>query len=496
MVERIRVVRIAATLALAGAGSLAALDFESCRLGEGLLHVEADCATLKVPENYEAEGGQQGRQLELPLAIRRATSREKVADPIVLLAGGPGQAATEAFLQLLPALRRLNDTRDLVMLDQRGTGKASLLVCEAFADEEESDAVALDPTRMVALAQRCVAEINAKADPSRYTTVDAARDLEALRVALGADRLNLYGVSYGTRLAQVYATMYPTRVRTVILDGVVPLDLAFGPRIGTDAQAAIDRILGRCAENPACSGRFPDLANRLRAALASLETAPQTITVSHPSTGQREPVTVTREAAAQVLRLMTYAPETAALVPLIVDSIARGELESLAGQWLVVGEGILSSMNQALSLSVLCAEDVPFFDPAALAASTSSFLRDDVPKALAATCPSWPSRAIDAATRAPFAVDVPTLLLSGELDPVTPPEYGDRVAATTPNGRHLVAPGMGHNVLPRGCMPKLVEGFIDTADSRSIDAKCLEDLTAPEPFLSPAGPALPPAKEP
>lgn len=469
------------------------IELEACRLGEGGLRVPARCGELSVPEDHENPGS---RSLQLPVAVLKATSREPQPDPIVLLAGGPGQAATEAFLPMLGSLRRLRRDRDLVMLDQRGTGESSLLTCSAFEDEEAGEDAQADPEVMKALATECVAEIGKSADLRLYATRDAARDLEALRIALGVQKLNLYGVSYGTRLAQVYATMFPDRVRTVILDGVVPLDLAFGPAIGTDAQAAIDTILARCAAAAPCNSRFPDLAARLRSGLAALEQSPAKVRIPHPRTALPEEVTVTREVAAQVLRLMTYSPETSVLLPLMVDSIAKGELDAIAGQWLTVGGSLMETMNQALSLSVICAEDAPFFDPAELETTATSFLRDDVPKALAATCPLWPTRPLPENARAPFAVDVPTLLLSGENDPVTPPHYGERVAAGLKRARHLIAPGMGHNVLPRGCVAKLVTTFVETADATELDASCIDDLVAPEPFLSPAGPAPPPESSP
>jgi pimeloyl-ACP methyl ester carboxylesterase len=352
-----------------------------------------------------------------------------------------------------------------------------------------------DPELMQELAQTCATEIAAKADLRFYTTRDAAADLEALRQALGIDKLNLYGVSYGTRLAQVYATLYPNHVRSIVLDGVVPLDLAFGPAIGIDAQAALDRILARCAATADCNARFPKLAESLARGLAALEAEPRKVRAADPRTGLFDEVEVTREVAAQVLRLMTYSPETAALLPLIVDALGRGELDAIAGQWQIIGGELVQSMNQALSLAVICAEDVPYFDPAVVEASTKSFLRDDVPKALAATCPVWPSRPLPEGARNAFVSDIPTLLLSGENDPVTPPTYGERVLAGLTKARHLVAPGQGHNVLPRGCASRLVDQFLDTTDPQSLDAACLEHLSAPEPFLSPAGPAAPPAKD-
>lgn len=482
------VATLCAGLALATHPVSAALELEDCRLGEGASRVDAECGHLVVPEDHAKPDG---RTLSLPVAVIRATSREPAADPLVLLAGGPGQAATEAFLPVLGALERINAERDLVLLDQRGTGKESLLDCPAFADPDNADV--LDAAQSRRIAEQCIEQLTGSVDLSFYTTREAAQDLEALRIALGATKLNLYGASYGTRLAQVYATLYPEAVRSIVLDGVVPLDLAFGPRIGIDAQAALDRVLDRCAADPSCATRFPDLAPRLAAALAALDSAPRTVSTPHPRSGLATEVEVTREVAAQVLRLMTYAPETSALLPLIVDSIARGDLQALAGQWLVVGEGLIDSMNQALSLSVLCAEDAPFFDPQALAETASSYLRDDVPKALTETCPVWPTRPLPEGARQPFRSDIPTLLLSGENDPVTPPVYGDRVVATLTRARHLVAPGMGHNVLPRGCAPKLVAQFVDTVDPAGLDAACLDSLAAAAPFLSPAGPAPPPA---
>lgn len=482
----------ALALAIGSASPAAALELEPCRLGEGALRVQAQCGTLSVPEDPATPDG---RRLDLPIAVLRATSREPQPDPLVLLAGGPGQAATEAFLPMVSALRRVRSDRDLILLDQRGTGESSLLTCPAFEDSAMLEGTQPDPEVMQALAARCAAEIAEKADLRFYTTRDAAGDLEALRQALGIDQINLYGVSYGTRLAQVYATLYPDHVRSIVLDGVVPLDLAFGPAIGVDAQAALDRILARCAAAAACNQRFPRLDESLARGLAALETQPRKVRAADPRTGLYDEVEVTREVAAQVLRLMTYSPETAALLPMMVDALGRGELDAIAGQWQIVGGELIQTMNQAMSLAVICAEDVPFFDAAVIEASTKSFLRDDVPKALATTCPMWPTRPLPEGARKAFVSDIPTLLLSGENDPVTPPTYGDRVISGLTKARHLIAPGQGHNVLPRGCASRLVDQFLDIIDPQALDAACLEHLSAPEPFLSPAGPAAPPTKD-
>ncbi len=453
---------------------------EACHLdAPGMIgRPEAFCARIEVPEDHAAAGG---RRITLRVAVLPAVRRDRRPDPLVLLAGGPGQASTEAFIPLLPAFERIHRQRDLVLIDQRGTGRLSPLSCE----EVEDTGYDLDTGVALSALRQCLEAIGDAADPSLYTTAASVRDLDMVRRRLGYDAINLYGISYGTRLAQLYARHHPESVRSMVLDGVVPLDLVLGENLGADAQRALDALFDRCRQDPRCDAELPDLGRRLDAFLDQLERQPMVVTVNHPRTGEPVELALSRQIAAMILRMLIYSPESAALVPLLVDRAAGGDVERFAAQWLTVAEGLGTSINAAMSMSISCGEDVAFLDPAAVAAAASSgFLRDDVPKHLRRVCEVWPHRQVPAEEKTPLRSAVPALLLSGENDPVTPPAYGEQLLATLARARHIVVPGMGHNVLGRGCMPRLVADFVASADPQAVDPECAAKVEPLDLFLS------------
>ena len=463
----------------AGALERGEIVLEACHLDAVGTPVrqEAFCATLEVAEDHAVP---EGRQIALRIAVLPAIRRDQQPDPLVLLAGGPGQASTEAFLNLLPFLGRVRRERDLVLIDQRGTGRLSTLACDAGVVE-------LEPEDFERALKGCLEQIESSADPSRYTTAASVRDLDLVLGRLGYAAVNLYGVSYGTRLAQLYTRHHPERVRSQVLDGVVPLDLVLGQSNGPDAQRALDLLFARCAADARCRAELPDLGPRLEALLEELERQPVTVSVSHPRTGEPEELELNRSVAAQILRFLIYSPETAAIVPLLVDRAASGDPSRFAAQWLMVADG-LTSINPAMSMSVSCSEDAPFFDPQV---AQPGFLRDDVSSQLARVCEIWPHTPVPAAEKQPLESAVPTLLLSGENDPVTPPAYGEQLLATLENGRHIVVPGMGHNVLSRGCVERLMADFIAAADAGALDTTCVDGVEPLDIFLSFTGPLIP-----
>ena len=257
------------------------------------------------------------------------------------------------------------------LLDRCGRLRRAFRARSACENIERED-VALDSQAFVRLGTECVEELTH--DPAFFTTSAAVRDLELMRVALGYPALNIYGISYGTRVAQHYLKRYPEHARTVILDGVVPPGLALGPGVAIDAQRALDRLLARCAAAPACTERYPDLAVGLENLLTRLKAAPATIEIPHPRTGAATTLTLTDELVAGVVRLLTYSPQTAALIPALVRAAAEGDYGPLAAQMLMVGEGIHDAISYGMHFAVVCTEDVPFWGRVDRAALGATFL--------------------------------------------------------------------------------------------------------------------------
>ncbi|MBI5291236.1 MAG: alpha/beta fold hydrolase [Chloroflexi bacterium] len=436
---------------------------------------KAKCGTLTVFENRAAAAG---RTINLRIAVLPAISRSPAPDPLFFLAGGPGQAATESFVELRVAFDKINRMRDIVLVDQRGTGGSNPLHCQASPDDPES----LDDAALSRWLAACLQQL--PGDPKLYTTSIAMDDLDAVRAALGYNQINLYGVSYGTRAALAYLRQYPQRVRAVVLDGVVPSDIALGLDAARDAQHALDLIFQRCAADSACAAAFPSLPGEFQSLLETLQANPPRVTVRHPFSGVPTTIALTRSTVAGTVRLLSYTAETAALLPLLIHNAqSRQDYTELAAQAMMLQGQLNNSLSPGMAYSVQCAEDAPFLDAAEAArANASAYLQNLLTDGLGQVCALWPRGDIPADFKQPVSSNVPVLLLSGEADPVTPPDNAAHAAATLPNSLQLVAPGQGHNVVYRGCIPKVMTAFVESGSVSGLDAACVGDL-APVPFF-------------
>ncbi len=476
-------VAAAARAALAGA----TLILEPCEIEHplGLAALPAECGVLQVPEN-PAEP--RGRQIGLHVARVAAISRRKQPDPLLVLAGGPGAAASGFYASVAPAFARIERDRDILLIDQRGTGGSNPLEC---ADQEDLTGHA-SIAQITAAARSCLASLATRADVAWYTTRAAVQDLERVRAALGLERVNLYASSYGTRVALQYLRHFPHRTRSVILDGVVPIDQPMGATTAMDAESALERILARCAREAACHDRFGDPLADYGAVRAALRVSTLPISVRDPLTGADTSFEFGAAHLASVLRLLSYTNEYAALLPLLLHAAAAHEDYSpLASQYLMVERGYSRSIATGMHNSVVCAEDVPFFaaqkpDRAALAATYLGTRQID---GLEAVCGVWPRGAMDEDLRAPLQSEVPALLLSGSDDPATPPAYAHEVARSFPHHLDLVLEGFGHGQLTAPCVDRIMAQFLEHAAVESLDAGCVRTARPLAFFTSLNGPA-------
>jgi len=462
-----------------------ALGLAPCQLVHPTAPVRkaARCGSLQVPEDH---GRPEGRRIALRVAVVDADDTRTAPDPVFFLAGGPGQSATEQFPAIAPAFARALQSRDVVLVDQRGTGGSGRLSCpdsgggaKALTRGEEEE------VRLLAACAR-----TQTADLTQYTTDAFARDLDLVRAALGYDRVNLVGVSYGTRATLVYLRRFPDRVRTLVLDGVAPPQMPVGGYFERDAQRALDLAFLRCRNDPACHARFPDPGRDLDELLRGLARRPVPVRARHPVTGEVTPIELKADLLRQMVFGFSYAPETVSLLPLLLSSArAGGDLAPLASQALLVADDVQAGMSRPLQLSVLCAEDVPFIPDEPPEAGRGRYLGRAVRAAYREACRVWPHARVDASFKEPVRSAVPALLLSGEADPVTPPEWAALAARDLPQARHLTVAGQGHGVLLRGCMPKLVAAFLAAGGAASLDASCLAAARPVPFFLDLSGPA-------
>ena len=485
----LRVVRIVATtlsavaclaaLPLHAAEAAALTDCHVAGIRNGVL-----CGSVRRPLDPEhAERG----TLEIRYVVVPAMARRKLADPVFFLAGGPGQSAIALAGQVMSLLSRLNNRRDIVFIDQRGTGGSAPLYCHDPEDESLADQA--QPERQLRLIAQCKAALlkqsylRAESDLGFFTTTLAAQDLDAVRRQLGVERVDLVGGSYGTRVALEVLRQFPQSVRRTVIDGVAPADMALPTSFSADNQAAFDRLAESCAADPACAKAHPDLHARFAALLQSL---PRQAKAQHALTGREEEFTLTRELVLGAVRGALYSPPLAAALPEAIDAASRGDYAGLIGLGATQLARKSTRLATGMHLSVVCAEDMP-----RLAASADK-PGADFGTAFAAMyeklCAIWPRGAVPAAFYTLPKSDSPALVLSGGIDPVTPPRHGARVAqALGPMARHVVVANAGHGVMAIGCMRDVVFRFIDAAsdaDALAVDAGCAERVPRPPAFVS------------
>jgi pimeloyl-ACP methyl ester carboxylesterase len=474
-----------ALLAAAPAGAVPAaagtLALAPCRLEHpyGLGSVAARCGRLAVAENPEEPGG---RQVQLAVAVVPAVSARPRPDPLFLLAGGPGQGARETFAGLIGALAGVRRERDIVLVDQRGTGDSNRLGCDFPIDTMEIDE---SPARLRELAAQCLATL--PGDARFYTTSVAVRDLDAVRAALGYERINLYGGSYGTRVAQHYVRRYPEHARSVILDGVVEPSLALGPSMALDAEAALRAAFARCAADPHCGRRYPEISAEFDALRAQLARGPVSVRLPDPVTAEPREIAFSAGHLALAARLLIYSDETAALLPLAIhEARAKDNLAPLAAQAEMVRRQLEGTMAYGMHNAVVCSEDLPFLDPESVdrTALDRSFLGSAMLDALLAMCEVWPRGVVDADLKQPLHSTVPALLMSGEFDPVTPPAWAAAAAAGFADHAQVVFRGQGHGQLGLVCAQSLMRRFLDAGTAAGLDTGCVDLVEAAPFFLS------------
>ncbi|MEO8525121.1 MAG: alpha/beta hydrolase [Caldimonas sp.] len=425
--------------------------------------------------------------LEIKYVVVPAMARRKLADPVFFLAGGPGQSAVALAAQAMSLFSRLNNRRDIVFVDQRGTGDSAPLTCKDPEDETLADQS--EPERQLRLIVQCKAAllkqpyIKAESDLGFFTTTIAVQDLDAVRRQLGAERIDLVGGSYGTRVALEVLRQFPKTVRRSVIDGVAPPDMVLPASFSTDNQAALDRLLESCAADPACAKAHPDLHARFAALLQGL---PGQVKAQHALTGREETFTLTRELVLGAVRGALYSPALAAALPEAIDAATRGDYAGLIGLGATQLARKSSRLATGMHLSVVCAEDLP-----RLAASTDkpgadfgvAFARN-----YEKLCAIWPRGAVPAAFYTLPKSESPVLVLSGGIDPVTPPRHGERVAmALGPMAKHVVVANAGHGVMSIGCMRDVVFRFIDAAtdaEALAVDAGCASQVPRPLAFVS------------
>lgn len=429
----------------------------------------ARCGDVVVPEDRQAP---EGRTVALNVIVMPATAPAPHAPPLFDIDGGPGLPVTNHadFYASFGSAYRAN--RDIVLVDQRGTGGSNPLLCPELSKPE----AAYEPLFPADAVARCRMRLETGADLMQYGTKDAVADLDDVRKALGYDRIDLFGLSYGTTVALRYLDAYPQRVRAAVLMGVAPPDAMPPKSHAAAADRAMKLLFDSCRREQACGSAFDPAADseQARTRLRSIESA------------------APEEVFFEKLRSLMYQPSTARLIPLILHRAAAGDLGPFYAATKPRGPGLYAD---GMFLSVICSESMALMDYSAAAAPARGTAFGDYRlRRQREACAQWPAAAVAEDHLRPVVSNVPVLLISGEFDPVTPPEWAERVAATLPNSRHIVIPGSGHifdgMTGIETCLDPLILAFFETGDAKAVDGQCVSEMRPP-PFVTSQEPSTP-----
>ena len=460
----------------------ARLTLEACTLkgSHGLANIDAHCGWFEQPEDPSDPSS---ATIALRVAVVRSLNRTPQPDAFTIINGGPGGSSLDLYADVAPAFAAIRRERDILIVDQRGTGASNPLDCPQL----ESMSFEYSASAIRTATSACLDQL--PGNPLFYTTSIAVRDLEALRQSLGYNQLNLYGVSYGTRVAQHYARRFPNAVRTLIIDGVTPPEVPLGPNAAINAQRTLDRLFIRCAEDDSCARHFPNVEAHLADLAERLERRPEPLEIAHPVSGARKLIELNTTHLLLTLRMLSYGPETASLLPLIIDEASiRENFTPLAANALRIETELLGAIRFGMHNSVVCAEDIPFLGEVDTDALAETYIGADQVRSLQTICEIWPKGLVDDDLRQPLTTDVPTLILSGEEDPITPPDYGEMAHRNLPNSLHLVGRGQGHGLLTRGCIPRLINAFVERGNLKNLETDCVAKLDHQPFFLNLMGP--------
>lgn len=440
-----------------------AIETHACYLDD--LDERLLCGAIQVPENPNKPDG---RQIAIHYAILPAIKNGHEKQALLAIAGGPGQSAIENAAGFNQMLSKVRQNRDILLIDQRGTGQSNPLQCEEIGDVFAYDDQQVD---LKAETKKCLDKISADGtDVTQYGSVKALNDFEAVRKHLGYDKLHLYGISYGSRMAQLYMRHFPEPLLTVTLDGVVPMQQSV-LAIGTAIDRAHEILLKDCATSPSCQQTFPDLSDdfaRLDAKLAQAAIVQQS---RDPLTNEIISFTLTRGKYLNSLRMAMYTPSLRALLPHTIHQGAKGNYQPLLGLYGLTADstGIALGMHS----SVVCGEDLHRVTQEMRQSAKDSFSSRTMLEGIEAGCALWQMPPEAQGFSNAIASDIPTLLLSGELDPATPPSWGTLAQEKLSNSQHLVAPYATHGVAYQSCANDLVAKLVSTGSVKELDGECL-----------------------
>ena len=452
---------------------------QSCKLPG--IDEELLCGKLTVFENRETRAG---RKIDLKVVVVPALDGNHTEAPLFHLEGGPGVAATGVAGFYAKEGAEYRRHRDVVLVDQRGTGESNPLTAAATTKSPQDYLSEMYPVDYVKTLREALEK---RADLTQYTTSIAMDDLDDVRAWLGYERINLFGLSYGTRAVLVYMRQHPDRVRSAILVGVAPTYLKMPLHHARAAKRALDLLLAECAADKACHSAFPNVEREWEEVLDRLGRDPVRVEYAPPDTSAKGTVEIQRDVFAEKIRNRMYSAESARKIPMMIHRAAQGDFGPFLKEVIPKDRSRPDFIADGMYLSVTCAEDVPFIDQgeAAKANAGNPFGNYRVLQQTRA-CGMWRQGKIPARYHEPVSSNAPALIISGQLDPVTPPERGEEVASQLPNSRHIVLAHGAHGLeglTNVECLDKVMLEFLAKGNANDLDTSCLENVGAP-PFVT------------
>jgi pimeloyl-ACP methyl ester carboxylesterase len=461
-----------------------------------------DCGYVTVPRRHDQPDGP---AIRLAVVVIGATGPGRQPDPLFIAQGGPGGSSIDTFAQALidsPESRPATN-RDLVVWDQRGTlysqpmlrcSEVSALARETMSEPPRTEQDPREREAYRACGERLAREAG---DVSAFNSVENANDVEALRAALGYAQFNFYGVSYGTELGQYVMRQHPGHLRSVVLDAVVPVQFDLITGVPQVQQRIATKYFSGCQSERACAAAFPDLAPRFLALLDRLDADPVQLSVANPQApDETVEVYLGGEELAGIIYQALYMPEVTRFVPYIVDAADRGDFGLLTGLLLPM---VLfdNSFADGMYMAVVCAGHGDSDPEAAARGTLADRLREsgvEDARAMLQVCSDWKVELLPRDVLQPVSSDVPTLLLSGELDPITPPEFAAQVAAGLSRAQQVTFPGGTHGqAFSSPCANGVIQRFLDDPLG-ATEASC--SLEPPDAFIVPSDLiVIPPLKE-
>jgi len=449
------------------------LILNDCQLPNS--QIKAKCGTYEV---YENRATKKGRMISLKIVLLPATGDKREPDPFVYFAGGPGSAASDDASGIAPAFPQILAHHDMLFVDQRGTGGSHPLDCK-FYDRADPQTY-LGYFFPLEDVKKCRAELESNSDLKLYLTTIAADDMDEVRAALGYERLNLFGGSYGTRAALTYLKRHPQHVRTAILHGVSPTDQFMPGDFAMQTERALQGVLSECLADKICSGAFPNIKEETKAVLAQLIKGPVEVEIQKPNSTEKVKLKLSRDLAAEAIRYMLYSPVPASRVPLIIHLASQGNYVPLTRAALGYRENLVATGSNGMYLSVTCAEDLPWVKPGeAERMAENTFLGDYRLRQQREACALWPRAETERDYAQPVKSDVPVLILTGQWDPVTPPSNGERIAKTLTNSLHVVVPSGAHGLdglEGMDCIDNLIVDFVERGSIAGLNTECVKNI--------------------